>query len=224
LLRGVFPYSAVLLENHVAGLLIADPRQAEDLQGNRPRCFQKDGAEGPSGEQRRQLEAFFLIALCSAVPLPDTRPMLLVPSTGNLLRERETHIHLLKEQLSESRREREIHVRLLEEQRDAARNRVKQLELEYQERTRWAQELDCQLAEKNAYVQQLQSQYDSDVGKARADLAKLQREFEDRTAWALRLNRELEFLYGTRWYRLGRKLGLKLDPPEIQTGSGEHSE
>jgi hypothetical protein len=210
----------VLLENHVAGLLVADPAQAQDLQTSRPTCYQQDQTEKTSGEQQRQLEAFFLVALCSRVPFADVQPMLFMPSTGNVLRERETHIHRLEEQLEESHQERE-----------AARNRVNQLELqvehltlELEERTRWARELDCQLAEKSADVQQLQSQYDSDVGKARADLAKLQMEFEDRTAWALRLNRELEFLYGTRWYRLGRKLGLKLDPPAIQTGSGGHSE
>jgi len=201
LLREAFPHWSILLENHVTGLLLADPNQAQDLQANRPICYQRDVTEEHSGLQKREREAYFLIALCSAAPLPAAPPVFYLPSTGNVLRERETHIHRLEEQIAETRQE-----------RDTARNQADQLELQLEERTLWAQDLDRQLAEINAYVLQLQSQYDADVSKARAELSKLQQEFEERTAWALRLDRELQFLQSTRWYRIGLKLGLNLAP------------
>ena len=205
MLQSVFPHCSILLENHVAGLLVADSHQAASLQQNPPAYHQQDGNRIPSEAQQREREAYYMIALCSAGELPPTQPFLFLPSSGNVLRERESHIHRLEELLSESR------------------YHVLRLAAELEERSRWAQELDRRLAEKDAYILQLQADYDQKVAwakdldqaieKAQRDLDQLQKEFGERTAWALRLSHELEFLQSTRWYRIGRKLRVPLDPP-----------
>ena len=217
LLRGVFPHCAILLENHVAGLLVADSHQAGNLTKVSPSFHQEAGTPKPSEAQQREQEAYYIIALCSAQPLPATQPLFYLPSSGNVLRERETHIHHLEEQLAEARQE-----------RDAARTRVSELARLLEDRTRWAQEMNYKLAEKDAYVLQLQADYElkiqwakglqQDVEMARTALLKLQQEFEDRTAWALRLDQELHFLKNTRWYRIGQKLRMKVDPSEEMLG------
>jgi SAM-dependent methyltransferase len=218
LLRRFFPHCSILLENHVAGLLVADAQQAAALARNPPLFHQQDGKEDLAGPQRREREAYYMIALCSARALPAARPLLYVPSSGNVLRERETHIRQLEGQLAEARQE-----------RDAARRRVAELDAELVTSNRWAQELDRQLSEKDAYILKLQQDYDEKVSwakqldeaiaQAQRDLEHLQREFEERTAWALRLDKELGersadlgLLYGSRWYRLGKRLRLSPVP------------
>jgi hypothetical protein len=98
-----------------------------------------------------------------------------------------------------------------------------------EERTRWAEALDQSLAEKGLYISELQADYDGkvqwakslqdDLEQARAALSKLQQEFEERTAWALSLNRELQSLYDSRWYRVGKKLGVSPNPTEAPPDS-----
>ena len=222
MLRGVFPHCPILLENHVAGLLVADSKQAGNLTKSSPSFHQQESTPKPSEAQQRELEAYYMIALCSAQPLPATQPLFYLPSSGNVLRERETHIHHLEEQLVEARQE-----------RDAARSQIHRIEAELEERTRWAQEVDQKLAEKDAYVLELQADYDlkiqwakglqQDVEMARTALLKLQQEFEERTAWALRLDKELNeriadlrLLYGSRWYRMGKNLRLSPVPASDQ--------
>jgi len=190
LLRGVFSHCSILLENHVAGVLIADASGSNRLPDKPTECLQPPADEPSAEARRREREAYFLVAVCSAQPVPASPPLLYLPSTGNVLRERETHIRELENQLAGARQE-----------RDTARERFRSLEKEFEERSRWAEQLNQTVAE-----------YDRQLEAARAALTKLQQEFEERTAWALRLNRDLQFLYGTRWYRIGRKLRMDLDP------------
>lgn len=222
LLRVVFPHCAVLLQNHVAGLLVADAAQAGNLAEHPPAFRQQNGSENSAGLDRRQQEAHFLVALCSGEPLPAARPLLYLPSTGNVLRERETHIRQLEAQLEEARRD-----------RDTALEQIRRLERQLEERTAWAQAMNREIAGKDAYILQLQSDYeqkvqwaknlDGELEQARAALQKLQQEFDERTAWALRLDQELNerladlrLLYGSRWYRLGKKLGASPVPASDQ--------
>ena len=223
MLGGFFPHCSILLENHVAGLLIADSSQAGNLMTNPPACHQQDIDQNRAGAQQREQEAYYLVAICSAQPLAAAPPLLYLPSTGNVLRERETHIRQLEQHLAEAQRE-----------RDTARTQFHQMEAslgqELEESQRWAKTLDQKLSEKGAYILDLQADYDlklqwakdlqQEVEKARSELQKLQQEFEERTAWALRLDRELNerladlrLLYGSRWYRLGKNLRLSPVPP-----------
>lgn len=204
ILRPLFAHRAILFENHVAGLAVtASGARPDFAAAPAGRIFQEEIS--PSSVEAERRAAHFLVALCSAQPLGPIEPLLYLPSLGNILRERETYIHRLLEQMQPLQQ-------LLEE------------------RTRWAQQLNQQLAEKDSYVLQLQADYNQkiewaqslerDLEKARADLDQLRREFEERTTWALKLDAELQarsgdlqLLFGSRWYRLGKNLKLSPVPP-----------
>ena len=239
ILRPLFPHRAILFENHVAGLAVSGPEAKPNFTASSAgRIFQEEAAAPRIEEERRG--AHYFVALCSARPLGPIEPLLYLPSTGNVLREREIHIHRLIENLARVRAE-------LENLRNL-----------FDERTRWAKDLDQKLSEKDTYVRQLQADYDGkvewargleqdlekakgalqslqedygrkiewarslehDLETARASLDQLRQEFEERTAWALRLEAELKerwedlrLLYGSRWYRLGKNLKLSPVPP-----------
>ncbi|MBI3933728.1 MAG: methyltransferase domain-containing protein [Acidobacteria bacterium] len=204
-LRIVFPHCSVLLENHIAGLLVADSSQAGNLTENPLACRQSEYTHNPAGAQQREQEAYYMIALCSAQPLPPAQPLLYLPSSGNVLRERETHIRQLEQHLAEARQERDTareQFHQLEKQLDERTRWARTLDQELEESHRWAKALDQKLGEQDAYVLQLQADYDlkvqwarnlqQDVEQARLLLQKLQQEFDERTAWALRLDQELQ--------------------------------
>ncbi len=126
---------------------------------------------------------------------------------------------------------------------DKARSDLAQLQEEYDSKIQWAQSLECDLDKARSDLAQLQEEYDSkiqwaqslecDLDKARSDLAQLQKEFEERTAWALRLDRdlqqrskelqlrseELQLLFSSRWYRLGKNLNLSPVPASDMSSS-----
>jgi len=244
LMGKMFPHRSILLQDHIGGLLISD---ASGNSANRITCDQPAGSPLESKEQsaaeRRQREAYYMVAVASSQPLPAIQPLLYLPSTGNVLRERETHIHRLEEQLAEAQRDRDMARQHLEEREGELEERTRwatELQRDVEERTRWAQQLDQTLNEKNAYLLQLQADYEDKVKwaldlqqemeAARAALGKLQQEFEERTAWALRLDAELQakcqeltaryddlrLLYNSPWYRIGKNLHLSPVPPSDQ--------
>ncbi|MBI4463311.1 MAG: methyltransferase domain-containing protein [Acidobacteria bacterium] len=264
LLSSLFPHCAILFENHVPGLLISegDGRQPSSSFAG---AVVVEDATGASATPERAKEAHYFVAMCSNRRLEPTTPLLYLPSTGNILRERELHIRRLKEYLVEAKHDWEK-LSLHAEQRE------KELNLQIEEIAQWTRQLDQQLNEKNAYVLQLQADYDAkvqwasslledleqaqnalqklqqefeertawalqlehaveertawaknldqDLQQARAIIQKLQHELEERTAWALRLETELkdrradlQLLYGSLWYRMGKKLRFSPVPP-----------
>ena len=220
LLRSVFSHCSILLQNHVAGVLIADASGSSQPPDKPMECLQPPAVEPAAEARRREREAYFLVAVCSAQPLPAAPSLLYLPSTGNVLRERETHIRELENQLAVACQERDTareRFRSLEKEFEAEVRRldeeIRRLQKEFAERSLWAEQLNQTVAKKDAFIVGLQNDYARQLEAARAALLKLQQEFEERTAWALRLNRDLQFLQGSRWYRIGRKLRMDLDPP-----------
>ena len=239
-----FPHRAVLFQNHVAGVILA----GEDEAQKTPRLsevVQERAAESKSqGGESIADTAHFFVAVCSCGPLQPIAPLLYLPSSGNVLREREKHIQQLNAFLEDASA-------ALQQARDVARHaqedaeqtktqaraemervhkEAEELKTQLEERARWAQQLDCELAEKGNSLLQLQADYDTkvqwalnlqqEIDQARAALDQLNHEFEDRTAWALSLNAELNarssdlrMLFASRWYRLGKKLRLSPVPP-----------
>ena len=98
LLQEHFDHRQILFQNHVAGLLVAP---ADDLQPSALSCGSVIAEPGPSSCTLEQAAhaAYFLVALCSQQPLPAAEPLLYLPSVGNVLREREVHIHSLQAEL-----------------------------------------------------------------------------------------------------------------------------
>ena len=121
-------------------------------------------------------------------------------------------------------------VRSLEEELEKARHALAVLQVEFDERTNWAQSLETALEESRQNLAFLQGEFDERTAwaqsleaaleKSQQNLAVLQVEFDERTAWAQRLDAEVEaaradlrLLFGSFWYRVGKKLGLLPVPP-----------
>ena len=239
ILRPLFPHRAILFENHVAGLAVSGPEAKPNFAASSTgRIFQEEAAAVNIEDERRG--AHFFMAVCSAHSLPSIEPLLYLPSAGNVLREREIHIHRLIANFAQDRAELENLRHLLEERTRWAKDLeqrlsekdsyVRQLQADYDRKMEWAQSLEQDLEKAKAALQSLQEDYDRkiewahsldhDVENARAALDQLRKEFEERTAWALQLDAELKersedlrLLYGSRWYRMGKNLKLSPVPP-----------
>ena len=177
LLQPLFPHRSILFENHVACLSIT----GGDNEKNHPSppspdsLLYRDRPATGAGElapEPKEKTSHYFVAVCSRKPLRPIRPLLYLPTTGNVLREREVHIRSLREELQDA----------LEHLRQA-QQQERRLEESLAERTRWAEELNQQVSQKNAFIVQLSEQ------------------LQERTRWAQQRERELEELLQerTRW-------------------------
>lgn len=222
-----FRHRRIIFENHVDGFAVSGPGAELNAPDNPPATLLTDRGVTPSFEARAR-DAYFFIAVCSALPLPPFSPLLFVPSTGNVLREREAHIAQLEQQVAAAQAARDVaraEFARMERELDEFREHLKRRE----------SEMTQLLADRDAWTASLET----DVQSARdaharqeAAYEKLRGEFEERTAWALKLNGEvaqltatierlysaLRLIIGSRWYRLGKKLGAAPIPPEIHPG------
>ena len=246
ILQALFPYRAILFENHVAGLMVSGPDAEPNFTAPSAGRVLQEEKTTPDVEEKRRAAHYF-VALCSAQPQEPREPippLLYLPSTGNVLREREVHIHRLRseveglrsvlEHLNQLLEERTIWARELSQKLSEKEAYVLQLQQDYDSKVQWALGLEQDLEQARAALQALQADYDNkvqwalsleqDVEKARAALQKLQQEFEERTAWALKLAAELKercedlrLLYDSPWYRIGKNLKLSPVPSSDQT-------
>ncbi|MBI3697125.1 MAG: hypothetical protein HY238_20105, partial [Acidobacteria bacterium] len=83
-----FPHARVFRQNHSEAVIFSLPEVTE------VETFLEVGP-ADSGA------ADFLVAICSAHPLPPSVPFVYIPLSGNILREREKHIALLREELKQ---------------------------------------------------------------------------------------------------------------------------
>ncbi len=200
-LRRLFPHVSFFLQNHVAAI-----------------GFQPIDSNSPSGIEFRSAEcipqasdAHFYVALCSAEPLPPSPAFFYLPSTANILREREIHIERLEDQVHELLAERTSLTEMF---------RAQTAELERS--NAWAQQIDrrmtAELERSNAWAAQLQEQLDA-KGRELVECVRLldaaEATVQERSAWAMRLDAELKQLQqqlsmvrASRWVRLGRTVHL----------------
>ena len=249
-----FPYFQVLLQNHAEAVVFSAPDSA--------------GAEAAIGSVAADAAAsHFFVALCSLRPIPSLPAFVYLPKSGNILRERETHIALLQRELDQKNRWLEdakesldnLHRehQALEEETAQERRRAQQivetleqenarktewsrqleaeldrlkvviegLQKELEEKTAWALKLEAERSEITANYQRLQQE----AGQVRADLKacvdqlhQTEADLEERTRWALSLDEQLtqlngrvqqltadlNLLFGSPAYRIGKRLGL----------------
>jgi SAM-dependent methyltransferase len=115
----------------------------------------------------------------------------------------------LNQELAERRaRVEQLQEELAEAQANAQR-KIADLEADLSAKTQWARERDAAVTQQTA-----------ELVKAVDALHQTEKELEERTAWALRLDREsaelgrqLTLVRGSRWVKLGRKIGLGPDLP-----------
>ncbi|MGA7414904.1 MAG: methyltransferase domain-containing protein [Bryobacteraceae bacterium] len=144
----------------------------------------------------RVSDAHFYIAVCSRQPIPPLS-YLYVPHDGNMLWERERHIHLLEKETETLREEREVAttqlaqfesdleerskwIAGLESERHVAAAQLAQFESDLEERSRWVANLEQEI---------LTHQRERDA--ALAALKTAEHELEQRTNWANQIQREL---------------------------------
>lgn len=219
LLKRFFAHVEVAFQNHVSSLYVGDPRQ------RRPLRSEMEPAEGDL-----ERTSHYFVAICSNAPMGDRScdPLVYLPASGNLLRERDHHIQ------SQQERIRALDLKVLEQQREyeAQSEWCLQLNQQMQERTEWAQRLEQRIHELDTRVEELQQQQlnleaelqhrtdwaerlNQEVADRDQRIAKLQAEFDERTAWALRLNEELkvnrnklERIRQSKLFQISQTLGL----------------
>ena len=205
LLSSLFPHCAILFENHVPCLLISDGNAPRLAAGSFAGAVVAEQPTGTASPPENAQAAHYFVALCSNRPLEPTSPLLLLPSTGNVLREREVHIRRLTDYLAEVRHDLETSERLRSdaEQREKELSRLREEHNQLlEERTQWALSLQEDLERARSALQKLHQELeertawalnlDQDLQHARETIQKLQQELEERTAWALNLDQDLQ--------------------------------
>ncbi len=219
-----FSHRKIIFENHVDGFAVSGPSAELNTLTNSgespPATLLTDRSAVPSLETRAS-DAYFFIAVCSARPLPPFSPLLFIPYTGNVLRERAEHIAQLEKQVAAA-----------QAARDEARAEFTRMERElnkFREHfTRREAELEQMVVDRDAWAASLAT----DVAAARDAHEQLHSEFEERTVWAQRLERELQQstaalnealsnlhkIYRSLWYRIGEKFGMTPFRPDARAG------
>ena len=183
-----FPHVRILFQDRVEAFAFYDGTQASGTDAELAR---------PSGDHET---ANFFIGICSRTPLPRLPSFLYAPRVANLLREREQHIHLLEQELTQ--------VRTWLDETMTDRNRAIQVIAELNEEIRrqseWERELERRLA--GEVKQREEAVHLLDIAEATVI---------ERTDWAKRLDAQLqdtmaqlEMVRQSRWLKLGRQLGL----------------
>jgi SAM-dependent methyltransferase len=201
-----FPHVQVLLQDRLQSFAIYAPGKAGDPEAKIARATED------------ATTANFFVAVCSQEPLPELRPYLYVPRAANVLRERELHVEQLEKQLAE-----------MTASRDGFIERAKLLEAENEEKTAWANGLADTLKGAQARVAELQHANEVQRAQAAATLEALNAENLKNATWALELDKTLaettarltkvsakldvlrvkvEAVRQSKWYKLGRHLGL----------------
>lgn len=183
-LRGLFPHVALFLQNHVDGIgfqpVPGDPTPVQVCAG--------DASAEPA-------EAHFFLAVCSLAPQPAALPFLYLPSTGNVLRERELHIDRLEAELAtkngwidDLRKEKQELVDMFRSQN-----------AELERSNAWARELEEALHAAQERIVLLQRElaetvagYQASIAAYEAQLAELTAENQKKTDWAVSLQQELD--------------------------------
>ncbi len=174
-LKSVFSCVEIYFQNHIAGLIIANPTLFQEVTA----FLQEEMVD-------LQATSNFLVGVCThgRNDQPPAGNYCLLPGSGNLLRERQQDIERL-----------ELEVAKL----DSALTR---LQGEYEERTGWALELNRQVKSRDDGLTLLRAEFEERSRRVEAlsrqlevserALGKLQTEFEERSRWAEELSRRLE--------------------------------
>ena len=177
-----FPHVMLFLENHAEALVFAG-----EFQGGGIRAHLETADQAPD-------EAHFFLAVCSQRPLHGSQAFVYLPSSANLLREREKHIGLLQgevnkrdEWLAAAR----VELDKFDAVQESAKRTIAQLEQENADKENWAQRLDERVTERTDWAQRL----DGELAGVRAEREKCIQLLEDsekrvteRTDWAQRLD------------------------------------
>jgi ubiquinone/menaquinone biosynthesis C-methylase UbiE len=216
-LKAVFPHVHLWSQNHSESIAFVP---------SSPSVGVLDAPADPMPEQ-----AHFFLAACSRTPIADTRAFGWLPSSGNVLRERERHIALLNSELRQKEQwlsETQAHrTRVMTElqlsnawaenlnaELKSAGGRITELQAEVVRSNAWAEGLNTELAAAGARIDELQRELavrldwvhdiEAQLDAARGEIARLAGldvELEQAKS-------QLRMIGDSRWVRLGRKAGI----------------
>ena len=200
-----FPHILLFLENHSNAITFVPPV----VEGVRTRL--ESGNSAPEA-------AHFFLAVCSKRPQHGSPAFVYLPSGGNVLRERERHVTVLKREVSrltsdleKLNRDHDELDQLHTKSQQEARQAIDRLEEDNAEKLRWAGELQAEI-----------ETLEADRGTLMKRLEETEQIVVERTEWAQRLDRELNHvrqelaeIKGTLTYRVSRRVGIFRDAPPL---------
>jgi len=169
-LGALFPHVHLFLQNHVEGISF---QPAPATGHGQPELQQAGLAPDPNG-------AHFFLAACSSSPQPAPAPFVYVPTTANVLHERELHIAKLEIDVNQLRADKEKLVEMF---------RVQKAALE--EANRWSGSLDEKLAAASDRIVELQAELQQTAAGFEAQVATLEGENRAKTEWSRELDGQL---------------------------------
>jgi hypothetical protein len=192
-LSAVFPQISMFLENHVEGVVFQPVEAGATAE---VRCGGADAVPA---------ESHFFLAVCAHRPQMGNPTFVFVPRTGNVLREREQHIALLKNELAvkdEWLKKSQQDLADLNRDHQKVLEMFRQQKVDLEARNQWALKLNQEVEERAARVKQLQDELATEQANARSvvesydqKVVVLEEEVKQRTAWAVeteqRLTKEL---------------------------------
>ncbi|MFB3828142.1 MAG: methyltransferase domain-containing protein [Bryobacteraceae bacterium] len=188
-LAAVFPNLSMFLENHSEGVVFQPVEPGETAE------VRVDSAEGSPEDSH------FFVAVCAHRPQLGNPTFVYVPSSGNVLRERERHIALLESELETKnawleKAKAELAELNADHQKLLAMFREQKEEME--RRNRWAEQLSGELEAAGERIVELQEEVAREQAAARqmasgyeSKIAELERENQAKTEWALETERRL---------------------------------
>jgi SAM-dependent methyltransferase len=189
LLKKHFSHCQILEQNHEPAISFA-PRGA----GAGHAAF----AAREKAAREKKDQAHFFLAVCSLREVP-VDAFVYLPESGNVLRERERHIHKLEQDLTsfqeQTRRElaeRREWAEKLEGELHEKGEVIATLQAELEERRAWVDRLNLELHEKGEYIAQLQLELVDRLAERQKEVERLEAEVGERSAWAATLNAEIE--------------------------------
>ena len=174
-LAEVFPNIAMFLENHAEAMVF------QPVEGGSSSEVRIDAADP------KPAEAHFFLAVCAPRPQAGTPTFVYVPTTANVLRDRERHIELLEGELLKKNEWLDEAKRDLAELNEAHQSLVEMLE----QRNEWAMGLNRSLEAAGARIAALQDEAARDHEAFESRVSDLERENREKTEWALETERRL---------------------------------
>ncbi len=155
-------------------------------------------------------DAQFFVAVCSHAPM-ESKGFVHLPTTANLLRERELHIHKLEDELALSKK----WLADTAAERDQLLTKHAEVIAHLEEQNRWAQGLEKEWKAGLARITQLQDEFQAaqsaalDMAKKYEDaLSELRSENEKKTRWAIDTEERLTKALGAKCEELAEAVKL----------------
>jgi ubiquinone/menaquinone biosynthesis C-methylase UbiE len=205
-LAAVFPHVRMWTQNHTESIIFAPERRFADEPQERA-ALEATGDPAPQ-------EAHFFLAACSRSPIVRNDVYAWVPSSANLLREREHHITKLEAEIAKKddwlREMAGNHARLHQAHEET--------QAELQRQNEWAERLNGELAMAHRGIERLEKhreELEADLAERAAwgrsldaQLEERSRQLQDASAQLRHFEAERRLIAGSKWIRLGRKLNL----------------